>query len=83
MKLKFLQEQFASLKKVSKLRLAADLIVKGVKGYELLTKPKNILEILISNNLEEIKKTVEVAIINSFEIYNIAQKFENIAPGTT
>ena len=59
---------------MSKLRLAADLIVKGVKGYELLTKPKNILEILISNNLEEIKKTVEVAIINSFEIYNIAQK---------
>jgi hypothetical protein len=38
--------------------------------------PKNVLEILISNDFEEIKKTVEVAIINSFEIYNIATKIE-------
>jgi hypothetical protein len=50
--------------------------VKGVKGYELLTNPKNVLEILISNDLEEIKKTVEVAIINSLEIHNIAEKCE-------
>jgi hypothetical protein len=57
---------------VSKLRLAADLIVKGIKGHKLLTDPKNVLEVLISNDLEEIKKTLEVAIINSFEIYNIA-----------
>lgn len=59
------------------------MIVKGVKGYELLTNPKNVLEILISNDLEEIKKTVEVAIINSLEIHNLAEKCENIAAGTT
>ena len=57
---------------MSKLNLAADLIVKGIKGHKLLTNPKNVLEILISNDLEEIKKTLETAIINSFEIYNIA-----------
>jgi hypothetical protein len=38
--------------------------------------PKNVLEILISNDVDEIKKTVECAIINSIEIYNIATKFE-------
>jgi hypothetical protein len=37
-----------------------------------LTDPKNVLEVLISNDLEEIKKTFEEAIINSIEIYNIA-----------
>ena len=83
MKLNFLVDQFTSLKKVSKLRLAADLIVKGISGYKLLSDPKNVLEILISNNFQEIKKTVEVAIVNSFEIYNLVNKFENIAPGSS
>jgi len=41
-----------------------------VKGYDLLKDPNNILELLISNDYKEIKLSVEVAIIHSFEVFN-------------
>jgi len=56
---------------MSKYKLASDLIVKGIKGCELLTIPNSVLEILISNDLDKIKKTVGVVLMNSFEINDI------------
>jgi hypothetical protein len=66
-----------------KYRLASDLIVKGIKNSELMTKPNSVLEILISNDLDKIKKTVEMAFMNSFEINNIAEKCQDTSPEHT
>lgn len=45
-----------------------------------MTKPNSVLEILISNDLDKIKKTVEMAFMNSFEINNIAEKCQDTSP---
>ena len=50
--------------------MTSDLIIRDVKGYDLLKDPNNILELLISNDYKEIKLSVEVAIIHSFEVFN-------------